>query len=62
MAMTLLQALQRILMLLDGCFQLLDVLGPPLAKGGLGLTIPLLPLLGSGIDLARHERCQTARR
>lgn len=49
--MTLLQALQGILMLLDGGLQLLDVLGPPLAKGGLGLTIPLLPLLGGGIDL-----------
>lgn len=38
-------------MLLDGGLQLLDVLGPPLAKGGLGLTIPLLPLFGGGIDL-----------
>lgn len=42
-------------MLLDGCLELLNVLGPPLTKGGLSLTIPLLPLLGCCVDLIIHE-------
>ena len=53
--MTLLQTLQGILMLLDGCLELLDVLCPPLTKGGLSLTVALLPLLGCCVDLIIHE-------
>ena len=38
-------------MAFDGRLQLLDVLGSTLAKRGLCLTVPLLPLLGGSIDL-----------
>lgn len=55
MAMALLEALQRVFMLLDRRLQLLDVLGPPLTEGGLGLTIPLLSLFGCSVDLAADE-------
>lgn len=51
MSMALLQALQRVFMLLDGSFQLLNVLGPPLAESSLGLAVALLPLLGRCIYL-----------
>lgn len=57
MSMALLQALQRVFMLLDGGFQLLDVLGPPLAKSSLGLAVALLPLLGRGIYLPEVSVC-----
>jgi hypothetical protein len=39
----------------DGLFQLLDVLGATLSKGRLGLTVPLLPLFGSSIDLNKAQ-------
>lgn len=35
----------------DGLLELLDVLGAALAESGLGLTVPLLALLGGGINL-----------
>jgi hypothetical protein len=34
-----------LLMRANGFLELLDVLGSPLPEGGLGLTVPLLPLL-----------------
>ncbi len=49
--MALLQALQRIFMLLDGGFELLDVFGPPLTESSLGLAVALLPLLGRCVYL-----------
>lgn len=51
-AVTILQVLQRLLMMLDGALQLLDVLCAALTESGLGLAIALLALFGSGIDLA----------
>lgn len=48
---TLLQGLQRLFMVLDGGFELLDVLGAPLSERRLGLPVPLLALLGRGIYL-----------
>lgn len=47
----LLQALQRLLIVLNGSLQLLDILGPPLTEGGLCLSVALLALLRRGIDL-----------
>ena len=38
----------------DGLLQLLDVLGTTLTEGCLGLTVALLALLGSGINLAQQ--------
>jgi hypothetical protein len=35
----------------DGLLQLLDILRPALSESRLGLAVPLLPLLGSGIYL-----------
>jgi hypothetical protein len=35
----------------DGLLELLDVLGPALSEGRLRLAVPLLPLLGRGVDL-----------
>ena len=49
--MTLLQALQRLLISLDSRFQLTDILGTTFPKGRLGLTITLFPFLRSGVDL-----------
>jgi hypothetical protein len=50
----LLQGLQSLFIPLDGRLQLTDVLGATLSKGGLGLTIALLPFLGGSIDLERR--------
>lgn len=44
-AMTLLQALERFLIALDGGLELADVFRPSFAEGGLGLAIALLALL-----------------
>lgn len=49
--MTVLQVLQRLLMVLDGALELLDVLSSTLAKGGLGLPVSLLALLGGSVYL-----------
>lgn len=48
---TLLQSLQCLFMVLDGGLELLDVFGAPLSECSLSLPIPLLALLGCGIDL-----------
>ena len=42
--MALLQCLESFFMMLDGRLELLDVLGPPLTKCSLSLSIPLLAL------------------
>lgn len=49
--MALLQVLQGFLVVLDGAFELLDVLGAALAEGSLCLAIALFALLGGSIDL-----------
>lgn len=49
--MVLLQGLQGFLIALDGGLELADIFGATFAKGRLGLTVPLLPFLGRGIDL-----------
>ena len=54
-----LQVMQIGLMNADGFFQLLDVLCPALSKGSLGLTVPLLPLLRSSINLRQCQRTGT---
>lgn len=54
-AVALLQVLQRLLMVLDGALELLDVLCASLAEGSLGLAIALLALLGCGIYLAGRQ-------
>jgi hypothetical protein len=46
---TLLQALQGLFMVLDRCFEMLDILRPPLSESCLSLAVPLLAFLGSGI-------------
>jgi hypothetical protein len=46
-----LKRLQGLLMMLDGVFQLFNVLGPPFAECGLGLTVALFALLRRSIDL-----------
>lgn len=38
-------------MMLDGGFELLDILGTALPEGRLGLSIPLFPLLGCCVYL-----------
>jgi hypothetical protein len=43
--MTLLEVLESLFMVLDGSFELLDVLGTSLTERGLRLAISLLPLL-----------------
>jgi hypothetical protein len=48
---TVLQALQLLLMVLNGALQLLDVLCAALAEGGLGLSVALLALLRRGVYL-----------
>ena len=53
--MALLQALQRLLIALDGGLQLADILGATLPEGSLGLAVALLALLGGGIDLKRKD-------
>lgn len=55
--MTVLQVLQRLLVVLDGALQLLDVLGAALAKGGLRLPVALLALFRGGIDLTALGQC-----
>ena len=50
-AVALLQALQRVALLLDGGLELLDVLGAPLAEGGLRLPVALLALLRGSVYL-----------
>lgn len=54
--MALLQALQRLLIALDGGLQLADILGATLPEGSLGLAVALLALLGGGIDLNRDDQ------
>ena len=51
--MVLLQGLQGFLIALDGGLELADIFGATFAKGRLGLTVTLLPFLGSGIDLTK---------
>lgn len=43
--------MQVLLVNLDRLLELLDVLGAALAERGLSLAVPLLPLLGRGVDL-----------
>jgi hypothetical protein len=43
--MALLEVLESLFMVLDGSFELLDVLGTSLTERGLRLAISLLPLL-----------------
>lgn len=50
--MTLLKSPQSLFVLLDGGFELFDVLGPAFSEGSLCLSIPLLAFLGGRIDLA----------
>lgn len=50
-AVSSLQAVEVRLMDADGLLQLLNVFGATLTEGCLGLTVALLALLGSGIDL-----------
>jgi hypothetical protein len=50
-AMTLLQALQGILIAFDSSLKLTDILGPSLAEGSLRLSVALLTLFRSGINL-----------
>ena len=50
--MTVLEVLQRLLMVLDGALELLDILGAALAEGSLGLPVALLALLRRGVYLA----------
>lgn len=49
--MLLLQPTQVLLIGLDGCFELLDVLGAAFAKCSLSLSVTLLPLFRRGIYL-----------
>lgn len=56
--MALLHILQRILMMLDRCLELLDILGSTLAKSRLCLAIPLLALFRSCVDLRIGPSCQ----
>lgn len=44
---------QGLLLDTDCLLQLLDVLCPPFSKSSLRLSVPLLPLLGSSVDLQR---------
>lgn len=53
--MTLLQALQGLLVMLDGRLQLPNVFGSTLPKGSLGLSIALFALFGGGIDLDGND-------
>lgn len=46
-----LQVVQVLLVDLDRLLELLDVLGAALPERGLGLAVPLLPLLRRGVDL-----------
>jgi hypothetical protein len=55
-AMTLLQALQRIFIALDGGLELTDILGPSLAEGSLRLSVALLTLFRGGIYLSKVSR------
>jgi hypothetical protein len=50
-AMILLQGLQRFFIALDGGLELANVLCATLAKGGLGLSVALLTLLRSCVNL-----------
>lgn len=50
-SVALLQRLQRVLVPLDRGLELLDILGPPFAKGRLSLSVPLLALFRRRIDL-----------
>jgi hypothetical protein len=56
-----LQVLQRLLVVLDGALELLDVFGAALAEGSLGLAVALLALFRGGIDLGEGELVQGAR-
>lgn len=48
---------QGLLLHTDRLLELLDVLGAAFSEGSLGLSVPLLPLLGSGIDLQHVSGC-----
>jgi hypothetical protein len=50
-AVTVLEVLQRLLVVLDGALELFDVLGAALAEGSLGLAIALLALFRGGVYL-----------
>ena len=54
-AVTLLQGLQSVFMMLDRRLQLLDIFRSPLPESGLSLTIPLLPLFGGRINLQQKS-------
>jgi hypothetical protein len=60
-AVAVLQVLQRLLVVLDGALELLDVFGAALAEGSLGLAVALLALFRGGIDLGEGELVQGAR-
>lgn len=51
MAMSSLEVGEVLLVSSDGFLELLDILGPALSEGRLGLAVSLLPLLGSCVDL-----------
>jgi len=48
-----LKAVQVLFVHSDGLLKLFDVLGSSFAESGLGLAVPLLPLLRRGVDLPR---------
>jgi hypothetical protein len=50
-AVAVLQILQRLLVVLDGALELLDVFCAALTEGSLGLAVALLALFRGGIDL-----------
>jgi len=54
-AVALLKSRQRLLILLDRCLKLLDVLGAALSEGSLRLSVALLTLLRRGIYLVTHQ-------
>lgn len=53
--MTLLQALQGILIAFDSSLKLTDILGPSLPEGSLRLSVALLTLFRSGINLIQSK-------
>jgi hypothetical protein len=52
----LLEILELLLMVLDGCLELLDVLSSALAKSSLGLSVPLLALFRGSVYLLRLDQ------
>lgn len=63
--MALLESGQRFFILLDGSFELLDVLGSSFAEGSLGLAVALLTFLRRSIYLPEishdmeYEQCES---